>query len=101
MPMFDYKCGDCGHRHSHFLLNAQDARVCPECSSANYQRQFSVFKSDVEYSNPQEFNARVVDPAVSDIYRKIGNEALDEDTKTLEDVFGPTKVSETLAPTDD
>lgn len=102
MPMFDYVCGKCKHRQSHFVQTGdQFSKPCPTCGSADYSKTFSPFKSDVEYSNTHEYNERVMTPAVNEVYQTIGREALDEDTKTLENVFGSEAVSNTLAPTDD
>ncbi len=42
MPIYGYRCGDCGHQQDH-LQKISDAPVaaCPACASANYSKQLS------------------------------------------------------------
>jgi len=102
MPMFDYKCPDCQYKQQHFLaIGAGFEKVCPKCGSEKYARKFGMFKSSVEYSNQEEHMAKVIEPAVAEIYSQIGKEALDDDAGTLENIFGDGKVKDTFAEKDD
>lgn len=42
MPIFEYVCGDCGHRFE-TLVRGAEAPHCPGCESPRLQKQFSVF----------------------------------------------------------
>ena len=102
MPMFDFRCDDCGNRGEHFIYSGDPLiKICPMCGRGDYKRQFSSFRSTVEYSNPDEHMEKIINPGVSEIYSKIGREALDEDAGTLENVFGADSVKATIAETDD
>ena len=41
MPIYDYKCGDCGKVSEIFLRSADSEVRCPGCSSENMQRLVS------------------------------------------------------------
>jgi putative FmdB family regulatory protein len=57
MPTYDYKCADCGRIFEKFHgMNENPQVLCPECSSANTERQVSlgagiVFKGAGFYVN--------------------------------------------------
>lgn len=51
---------------------------------------------NVEYSDNEEFMQNKVQPHIDEAYSKMGKEALNEDTKTAEDLFGKDKVEKTL-----
>lgn len=42
MPIYEYRCSECGHRKDH-LQKHSDAPIasCPVCGSANYAKQLS------------------------------------------------------------
>lgn len=42
MPIYEYRCGDCGHQKDH-LQKLSDAPIaaCPACGSAAYAKQLS------------------------------------------------------------
>ncbi|WP_018606927.1 FmdB family zinc ribbon protein [Uliginosibacterium gangwonense] len=42
MPIYEYRCGDCGHQKDH-LQKHSDAPIaaCPACGSNNYSKQLS------------------------------------------------------------
>lgn len=102
MPLFEFKCDDCKIKREHFIYaGAPIEKICPRCSSKNYRRQFSTFRSAIEYSDSNEHMERVITPGVNEIYSKIGREALDHDAGTLESVFGSDNIKQTLAETDD
>lgn len=97
MPAYDYKCLDCEHAQEHFILPGGDMeKSCPVCDSQAYQRQVAVCKTDVRYSNPKESYNKKIAPHVKETYRQIGREALNDDTKTLDNLFGDQKVKNTL-----
>ena len=41
MPIYDYKCGDCGKVSEIFLRSADSEVRCPDCSSENMQKLVS------------------------------------------------------------
>ncbi len=43
MPIFDYKCRDCGEKFEQIVRSGDDAVECPGCGSAAVDRQFSGF----------------------------------------------------------
>ena len=101
MPLFDFKCRNCKFRKEHFVFKSSDKLQCPKCSSTEYIRQFSSFRLNVEYSNNLEHIEKKLKPELDDLYRQIGREALQEDSKTLDNLFGETQVRETYGPEDD
>ena len=42
MPLFEYACRACGHQFE-FLTRADKTPACPACTSADLERQLSVF----------------------------------------------------------
>ena len=42
MPLFEYACRGCGH-HFEFLTRADKTPACPACTSAELDKQLSVF----------------------------------------------------------
>lgn len=44
MPIYEYKCSDCGHRFERLARNSEDhPDACPECRAAAPVKQFSTF----------------------------------------------------------
>jgi len=41
MPIYDYKCRECGKVTEIISLGADDSRTCPECGSRNLERLIS------------------------------------------------------------
>ena len=42
MPVYEYVCAACGHAFEALLYGSERAR-CPECASAELEKQFSTF----------------------------------------------------------
>ncbi len=42
MPVYEYLCSDCGHAFE-ALLYGEERATCPECASAELEKQFSSF----------------------------------------------------------
>ena len=42
MPIFEYRCEDCGNKFEAILLGEQKAE-CPKCHTQNLQQQLSTF----------------------------------------------------------
>jgi putative FmdB family regulatory protein len=42
MPLFEYRCADCGHQFE-FLTRGDAAPACPKCESRSLEKQLSVF----------------------------------------------------------
>lgn len=97
MPLFDYACENCGHSQEHFIFNGGNfVKTCPECGSEDYAKQLPTFQLEVEYSNSKERYDKKIMPGVKETYEQIGKEALRDDTKTLDNVFGKQKVEGAL-----
>jgi putative FmdB family regulatory protein len=45
MPIFEYTCGNCGHRFEKLILSAKRAKElrCPECDSQEVDKAISLF----------------------------------------------------------
>ncbi|RKX24815.1 MAG: zinc ribbon domain-containing protein [Candidatus Zixiibacteriota bacterium] len=43
MPLFEYKCNDCGHTFEELVSSHSQKISCPKCNSENAQRQLSAF----------------------------------------------------------
>lgn len=102
MPLFYFSCKNCFAREEHFIMNGKDSKIqCPTCGSSEYEKQLSKFKLNVEYADSKEWMENKVQPLVDETYERIGKEAASEDTKTLDNLFGESKVDATFAHDDD
>lgn len=102
MPLYDFKCADCSFKKEHFVsANTTKAKVCPKCGSAHYERLLPLFSVNVEYSNIRDTIENKIDPFVKETHEKIGREATNMDTKTLDNLFGEDKVKSTFYGNDD
>ncbi|MCX8083488.1 MAG: zinc ribbon domain-containing protein [Calditerrivibrio sp.] len=45
MPIYEFKCNDCGKTFSKLLLKKEDTVECPSCKSANVEKQISAVAS--------------------------------------------------------
>jgi putative FmdB family regulatory protein len=59
MPLYEYRCGDCGH---HFevlqrLGEGASGLACPQCSRSNLGKQFSTFAAGSGNSSESDFAA--------------------------------------------
>ncbi|MEK6528350.1 MAG: zinc ribbon domain-containing protein [Nitrospirota bacterium] len=43
MPIFEYKCEDCGEEFEQLVSGKNPEVICPKCSSKNLKKKFSVF----------------------------------------------------------
>jgi len=101
MPLFDFKCSDCNFSKEHFLKTANDIKkTCPKCGSENYSKRIGTFRMEVEYKDNYEHKKYKQDREMQEVYARIGKESLDEDTKTLDNLFGEEKVKQTFYGTD-
>ena len=97
MALFTFICEECGHRQEHFRLpNSKKELKCPECDSERYTKGPSRFSMLVEYTDNDEFMENKIQPMVDETYGMIGKEASNEDTKTLDNLFGEEKVNKSL-----
>lgn len=65
MPLYDYKCSECGHTHEEFYrITSEPVQVCPKCNRQTYQRQVSLPHTDLkEFRTPIEmFSIAMEDP---------------------------------------
>ncbi|MCX7798693.1 MAG: zinc ribbon domain-containing protein [Melioribacter sp.] len=56
MPIFEYKCKECGRKFEVFFksLNSLDEINCPKCYSGNVEKLFSTFNSVGSSSSSSE-----------------------------------------------
>ena len=102
MPLYNYRCGKCSTQQEHFLLSAAEQQLtCPKCDSTDYNRTLTRTLMNVEYTDSKEHDERKIKPVVDELYAQIGREALTEDTKTLDNLFGTDKVEKTFYQYDD
>jgi putative FmdB family regulatory protein len=97
MPLFNYRCADCGKGREHFVPSLEILLTCPACGSARYNRRTGRFSVNMEYSDNSEYMEKKIDPFVNEIYEKIGKEATNEDTKTLENIYGTDTINNSIA----
>ncbi len=43
MPVFEYKCADCGRKFEELVSSADETVNCPSCKSSNAEKQLSTF----------------------------------------------------------
>ena len=54
MPIFEFKCGKCGHNFEELVLSSQfdiDDLTCPKCGSNSAEKQMSVCASNISGSS--------------------------------------------------
>jgi hypothetical protein len=54
----------------------------------------------VQYANTTEYVEKKLNPELKEMYAQIGKEALNEDAKTLDNIFGEQRVSDTYGESD-
>jgi len=52
MPIFEYRCGTCGHAFERLVRANDEAVSCPECGGKRAERQLSVFAAAVRNAVP-------------------------------------------------
>ncbi len=55
---------------------------------------------NIEYANTSEYLEKKFNPEMQDLYRQIGKETINEDSKTLDNLFGEDKVRSTYGEED-
>ena len=45
MPIYEYRCENCGHRFEALLSSSTDEAVCPKCAGTNLSRLMSSFST--------------------------------------------------------
>ena len=102
MPLNNYHCHKCNHNQEHMVYaKSLNQLNCPKCGSENYIKCLSKFKTNVEYSDNDAFMENKVQPHIKEAYEKIGREATNEDTKTLENLFGTKGVEKSITKFDE
>lgn len=102
MPLYDFSCQDCEFQKEHFITNGSTKQLkCPKCQSEKYQRLLPIFSVNIEYGSVKDTVAHKVDPFVKEMHEKIGREATNFDTKTLDNLFGADRVKSTFYEKDD
>lgn len=59
MPLFNYKCKDCGNVMELFVHNDDDEIVCTECESKNCEKMVSAFNNRTWLNAKENFNERI------------------------------------------
>jgi putative FmdB family regulatory protein len=101
MPLFDFKCRDCSFKKEHFIYAGGKNPQCPSCGSQDYFKAFGKFRVDVQYANTSEYVEKKLNPELKEMYAQIGREALNEDSKTIDNIFGEQQVRDTYGEPDD
>ena len=47
MPLFEYRCADCGAKFDELVSSADEAVACPKCRSSKIEKLLSVFAASV------------------------------------------------------
>lgn len=50
MPLFEYRCNDCGNKFDELVNRADESVPCPKCHSGNTAKLLSVFAASVSDS---------------------------------------------------
>jgi putative FmdB family regulatory protein len=45
MPLFEYRCKDCGEKFETLVLSSSEEIECPKCGSKKTEKQMSMFAS--------------------------------------------------------
>jgi putative FmdB family regulatory protein len=45
MPIYEYRCRECGRRFEELVMNSSRKVACPDCDSERVEREFSLFSS--------------------------------------------------------
>jgi putative FmdB family regulatory protein len=43
VPIFEYRCDQCGHRFEAIVLNGRQPETCPVCDHQKLRKEFSTF----------------------------------------------------------
>lgn len=52
MPIFEYKCRDCGTTFEKIVLSSSDRIICKSCESQRVDKQLSVFAVSTSSAKP-------------------------------------------------
>ncbi|MFH1529267.1 MAG: zinc ribbon domain-containing protein [Pseudomonadota bacterium] len=47
MPMYDFRCPDCGHEFEELVFGARLPSLCPSCGGDGIERKVSIFAARV------------------------------------------------------
>lgn len=97
MPIYEYRCCDCGRKTSFLVLNPQKplSPKCPKCGSTNMRRLFSRFSSPLSEERRLE---KLADPSfwgdvdendpasVARFVRRMGKELGEELGEDIEEI---------------
>jgi|WetSurMetagenome_2_1015567.scaffolds.fasta_scaffold370153_2 putative FmdB family regulatory protein len=53
MPMFEYRCTECGTAFEELVVNADDFVQCPKCHSEKAEKLLSVFAAGASSVSPE------------------------------------------------
>ena len=51
MPIYEYKCQDCGAKFEKLVRRAEDEVLCPSCGQAHLNQEFSTFAAHANGGN--------------------------------------------------
>lgn len=52
MPIYEYKCSDCGNEFEELVFNQDDAVTCPECKSEKTEKLMSACSAKTGGNTP-------------------------------------------------
>ena len=52
MPIFEYKCNDCGHEFEELVFDREECPPCPKCQSEQTGKLMSAVRSKVGGARP-------------------------------------------------
>lgn len=102
MPLHFYRCEKCFFTKEYFVnTSSATDKQCPNCSSDQFKKRLSRTLMNVEYANNNDYMERKIQPMVDETFSQIGKEALAQDSKTLENIYGKEQVENTFYQEDD
>jgi putative FmdB family regulatory protein len=57
MPIYEYKCRQCGHRFEYLVLSSTPAAACPACKKKDLEQLISLCTTSSETTREANLNA--------------------------------------------
>jgi putative FmdB family regulatory protein len=52
MPIYEYRCKECGRRFEELVMKSSQKIPCPDCGSEDVEREISIFSSSASGCSP-------------------------------------------------